>query len=125
VRQQLRRAWQAPRAVLFRPATASGSAEHQGRSPGARLGIVLDAMLVDLCSEQLGVLASPWRSGLSMQAMMAGLPLLGQLGAYARPCAAPLAADSPEGQTLVAFAARLLLFTQSQSFGRFAARSNL
>jgi hypothetical protein len=97
------------------PGAEGGPGRPTAHSLDDTIGLLCQAILVDLCNEQCAVLASPWRAGLSSQGMMKGLPLLGQLGAFRLGADAPLAVDSPGGKALCELAARLGMFSASRA----------
>ncbi len=94
------------------PSESTG--EDGARSKTELMGLVIDALLVDLCNEHQAVLAPRWRAGLSQAQMRRALPMLEQLAASSSPNAEPLIADSPAGEQFVRFAARLLFYVDSQ-----------
>jgi hypothetical protein len=78
------------------------------------LALVVDAICVDLASEQHAVMITGWRSGLSARALGRSLPLLGRVAAFSFSARA-LPLDSPCGEALIRMMARLYFLFETQA----------
>jgi hypothetical protein len=87
----------------------------QSDEPRADLiALVVDAICVDLASEQHAVMITGWRSGLSARELGRSLPLLGRVAAFPFSAGA-LPLDSPCGEALIRMLARLIFMFETQA----------
>ena len=86
--------------------SATNDEEAEGRRSDA-VGMLLEAMLVDLAAEQMALLEVRSRSGLSGERMRSALPMLHQLAAFRPTRPRRIAPDSAIGKHLLRAIARL------------------
>jgi hypothetical protein len=79
------------------------------------IALVVDAICVDLASEQHAVMITGWRSGLSARELGRSLPLLGRVAAFRFSAGGALPLDSPCGEALIRMMARLFFLFETQA----------